>query len=168
MKQTDLSDSERYFVFKSGERWYGMPALAVRSVAPRPDITQTPYSDPILKGLCHVQNEFLPVVSLQALTQIQYETSQGSEQQLLVVFGPQGAWGLLIDEAVAIAPLETSISTFSNRLDRWSKVTLGSASFRSQVLQVLDPNAIYQYASNLLDMYWQNADPASPQPAILN
>ena len=111
----------------------------------------------MLKGLCHLQNEFFPVVSLQALTQIQYETAPDSEQQLLIINGPQGAWGLLIDQAVTLAVLEASISTFSNHQDQWSKVTLGSASYQNQVLQILDPTAIYAYASNLLNMFWQSA-----------
>ena len=155
--QLALDNSKRYCVFQSGGSWFGIPALAVKSVVPRPDITPTPHSDPILKGLCHLQNEFFPVVSLQALTEIQYETSPDAEQQLLIILGPQGPWGLLIDKAVSLADLETSISTFSNQQDTWSKVTLGSATFQNRVLQILDPTAIYQYASNLLDMFWQSA-----------
>ncbi len=157
MSQLSLDHSERFCVFRSGGIWFGIPALAVRSVSPRPEITPAPHSDPMLKGLCQIQNEFIAVVSLQALTQIQYETLPDAEQQLLTIIGPQGPWGLLIDEAVSLAVLETSISTFSNHQDNWSKVTLGSATFQSQVLQILDPTAIYFYASNLLDMYWQSA-----------
>lgn len=157
MNQLALDNSERYCVFQSGGSWFGIPALAVKSVVPRPEITPTPHSDPILKGLCHLQNEFFPVVSLQALTQIQYETSPDAEQQLLIILGPQGPWGLLIDQAVSLAVLEASISTFSNHQDQWSKVTLGSATFQNQVLQILDPTAIYEYASNLLNMFWQTA-----------
>ena len=155
--QLALDNSERFCVFRSGGIWFGIPALAVRSVAPRPEITPAPHSDPMLKGLCHIQNEFIAVVSLQALTQIQYETLPDAEQQLLTILGPQGPWGLLIDEAVSLAVLETSISTFSNHQDKWSKVTVGSATFQNQVLQILDPTAIYTYASDLLDMYWQSA-----------
>jgi len=157
MNQLALDNSERYCVFQSGGSWFGIPALAVKSVVPRPAITPTPHSDPILKGLCHLQNEFFPVVSLQALTQIQYETSPDAEQQLLIILGPQGPWGLLIDQAMSLAVLETSISTFSNHQDQWSKVTLGSATYQNQVLQILDPTAIYEYASNLLNMFWQSA-----------
>ena len=156
MNQLALDNSERYCVFQSGGSWFGIPALAVRSVVPRPEITPAPHSDPMLKGLCHIQNEFIAVVSLQALTRIQYETSPDAEQQLLTILGPQGPWGLLIDEAVSLAVLETSISTFSNHQDQWSKVTLGSATFQNQVLQILDPTEIYSYASNLLDMYWRS------------
>jgi chemotaxis signal transduction protein len=158
--QLALDNSERYCVFQSGGGWFGIPALAVKSVVPLPELTPIPQSDPILKGLCHHQNEFFPVVSLQALTQIQYETSPDSEQQLLIILGPQGPWGLLIDQAVSLADLEISISTFSNHHDQWSKVTLGSATFHNQVLQILDPTAIFEYALNLLSMYWQSAGTA--------
>ena len=158
MNQLALDNSERHCVFRSGDGWYGISALAVRSIVPRPNLTRTPHSDPILKGLCHLQNEFFPVIGLQALTQIQYETSPDAEQQLLIINGPQGPWGLLIDQAVALAALETSISTLSSRNDKWSKVTVGSASYQSQVLQVLDPIAMYDYASSLLEMFWQGAE----------
>ncbi len=163
MKQLVLDNSERHCVFRSGEGWYGIPALAVRSIVPRPVITPIPQSDPILKGLCHLQNEFFPVVSLQAITRIQYETSPDAEQQLMIVHGPHGPWGLLIDQAVGLAALEASISAISNRQDPWSKVTLGSASFQNQVLQILDPSALYHYTSNLLGMFWQTTGNPEPQ-----
>lgn len=156
MNQLALDNSERYCVFQSGGCWFGIPALATRCIVPRPAVNRTPHCDPILQGICHIQNEFVPVVSLQALTQVQYETCPGAEQQLLILNGPQGPWGLLIDQAVALAALETSISTFSERQNNWSKVTVGSASFQNQVLQILDPQAMYQYASKLLDLFWQS------------
>lgn len=167
MNQIALDNSERYCVFRSGDSWFGIHALAVRSVVPRPAITRTPHSDPILIGLCHLQNEFIPVISLQALTQIQYETSPEAEQQLLIILGPQGSWGLLIDQAVTLVALETSISTLSNQQDKWSKVTTASASFHNRVLQILDPNALYHYASSLLDMFWQG-DPQTEHQLTCN
>jgi purine-binding chemotaxis protein CheW len=156
MNQLALDNSDRHCIFQSGDDWFGIPALSIRSIVPRPAISQTPYSDPILQGISHVQNEFVPVISFQSLTQVQYDAAPGSEQQLLIMTGSHGPWGLLIDQAVALSSLETSISTFSGRHDRWSSVTVGSASFQNQVVQILDPTAMYQYASNLLEMYWQN------------
>ncbi len=158
ISQLALDNSERFCVFRSGEGWFGIPALAVRSIVPRPEITITPQSDPILKGLCHLQNEFFSVISLQALPQIQYDTSPESEQQLLIIHGPQGPWGLLIDQAIGLAALETSISAISNRQDDWSKVIVGSASFENQVLQILEPAALYHYTSNLLGMFWKHSE----------
>ena len=152
-----LDQSERHCVFRSDENWYGLPALAVRGIVPRPVLTSTPQSDPILKGVCHTQNEFLPVVSLRALTQIQYETGADTEQQMLILLGPQGPWGLLIDQAVSLASLEISIATYSDAQDRWANTVLGSASFQNRVLDVLDPVALYEYAASLIDGFWQNS-----------
>ena len=163
MNQQALDNSERYCVFRNVDGWFGIPALAVRSIVPRPELTQTPHCDPILKGFCHLQNEFVPVVSLIALAQIEYETSPDSEQQLMILHGPQGPWGVLIDQAFALAALEISISTFSSRQDKWSKVTIGSAFYQNQVVQILEPTALYHYASNLLDMFWQSAEKTDHQ-----
>jgi chemotaxis signal transduction protein len=157
MPNLDFENSERFCVFQSGEACFGIPALAVRHVAPRPALTPIPQSDPILLGLGHVQNEFLPVVSLRALTQVQYEHSQELEKQLLVLIGHQGAWGLLIDQVITLAPLETSYSSFTTQEDRWSVVHVGSASYLDQFLQILDPVALYQYAAGLLEVFWQDA-----------
>lgn len=143
-------------MFRSGESWFGISALAVRSIVPRPEIMPVPHSDPSLKGICHTQNEFIPVVSLQALSSVQYDTSVDAEQQLIILLSPAGPWGLLIDEAAALAELEISISTFVNRSDPWSRVIAGSASWKNQVLQILDPVATCHYASRLLDMFWQS------------
>ncbi len=152
-----LENSEKYCVFKSAGDWFGVPALAIRNIAPARTVTPVPYSDPTLKGICHIQNEFIPVVSFVSLTQIQYETTPGAEQQLLILNGPLGSWGLLIDQAIALAAIEISFSTVSQSSDNWSKVTLGSASFRNQVIQVLDPQAMQHYAAKLLNMYWQSS-----------
>ena len=150
-------------MFRSGENWFGVAALAVRSIVPRPNIAALPHADASLKGVCHIQNEFLPVVSLRALSSIQYDTSADAEQQLAILLSPQGPWGLLIDEAATLAELEISISTFSDQSDPWSRVVVGSASWNNQVLQILDPVAIHQYASRLLEMYWQTTDQNLPQ-----
>ena len=85
---------------------------------------------------------------------VEYESTQDSEKQMIVMIGSQGPWGLLIDRAAGLVPLETSISTFSECDDHWSKVVIGSASYSSHVLEVLDAASVYQYASNLLNSYW--------------
>ena len=156
MNQLTLDNSERYCVFQCADRWYGVPALAVRSIVPVPTITPAPYSDPILEGIVHLQNEFLPVVNLRALTEIQYETESESDQQLAVLIGPQGSWGLLIDRADSLASLEVSLSEVSNQQDRWAQAVFGSASYKNQILQILDPDALYQYAESLIGGFWQS------------
>lgn len=162
MNEAILNDS-RCCVFRSGENWFGIGALAIHGIVPRPEIAELPHADASLRGICHLQNEFIPVVSLRALSSIQYETSADAEQQLAILLNPQGMWGLLIDEATTLAELEISISNFSNDGDPWSRVVIGSASWNDQVLQILDPVAVHQYASRLLEMYWESSDQIQPQ-----
>jgi chemotaxis signal transduction protein len=163
MKDSVLNDNSRCCVFRSGENWFGIGALAIHGIVPRPEIAELPHADASLKGVCHIQNEFIPVVSLRALSSIQYETSADAEQQLAILLSPQGMWGLLIDEATTLAELEISISNFSNDSDPWSRVVIGSASWNDQVLQILDPVAIHRYASRLLEMFWESSDQIQPQ-----
>jgi chemotaxis signal transduction protein len=159
MKQLDFTDAQKFCVFQSGGSWLGLPALRIRQVAETPSLTPVPNSDPILKGICYRQNEFIPVVCMRALMHIQYDSPRSSEQQLLLLTGNHASWALLIDRVIALADLETTISTFSIHDDQWSRVTVGSASFRDQVLQVLDADALFDYASHLLYMFWENSDP---------
>ena len=156
MNQVQLDNSERYCVFQCADRWYGVPALSVRSIVPLPPITPAPHCDPILQGIVHLQNEFLPVVNFRSLTEIQYDQNESNEQQLAVMLGPDGAWGLSIDRAEALASLEVAFTEISNEQDRWSKAVLGSASYQNQILQILAPIALYEYASSLIGGFWQS------------
>lgn len=154
MNQIQLDNSERYCVFQCADRWYGVPALSVRSIVPLPPITPTPHCDPILQGIVHLQNEFLPVVNFRSLTEIQYDQNETNDQQLAVLLGPEGPWGLSIDRAETLASLEVAFTEIANEQDRWSKAVLGSASYQNQILQILAPIALYEYASSLLGGFW--------------
>lgn len=156
MNQIQLDNSERYCVFQCADRWYGVPALSVRSIVPLPPVTPTPHCDPILQGIVHLQNEFLPVVNFRSLTEIQYDQNDTNEQQLAVLLGPEGAWGLSIDRAETLASLEVAFTEIANEQDRWSKAVLGSASYQNQILQILAPIALYEYASSLIGGFWQS------------
>ncbi len=146
-------EQQRYCVFRSGAGWFGLPALSIVQVAHRPKVTVIPGSHSILCGLAHVRNEFLPVFSFGKITDFD-EQEERYENQMLVINGTQGSWGLLIDQTVAVAELETSFSSLNVAEDRWSLVTAGSASYRDHVLQILDPVSLFQFIVCKLDDYW--------------
>lgn len=154
MKPIDLNDSQRFCILRCEDQLYALPAVDVRGVSSRPVIRKIPNTDPTLAGICHVQNEFIPVVSFRALSQIAYGGG-GEEQQLLILQGNAGTWSILVDQVLTLASLEVSFSSFSGLNDRWSKVVTGSADHRGDVVQVLDAQALYQYSAGLLDEFWQ-------------
>ena len=157
MKQLDIDNSEKVCVFRIGDDWFGVPALSVRSITPRPQISDVPYSDPTLAGLCHVHNEFIPVFSLLALIQAHYQSTNDGQQQLLIINGQQGPWGLLVDHVVALSQLDISLAPYDEGSEKWSTISQGTATFREQVIQIIDPAALYQYGSHLIEMFWQGA-----------
>lgn len=157
MENLSLETAQRYCVFQSSNAWYGIPCLNVRSVVPKPNITRLPFSDPVIRGVCHIRNEFLPVVSLRSLLNIQYEAGE-SEQQMIILSNRSTAWGLLVDRTDGLEDLETAYSTLSDSNDAsWSKVIVGTATYRQHVIQVLDSDAIYQDACQLLESFWNGS-----------
>jgi len=157
VEKLSLETAQRYCVVQSSNAWYGIPCLDVRIVVPRPNITRLPFSDPVIQGVCHVRNEFLPVVSLRSLLNIQYESGE-SEQQMIILSNRSSAWGLLVDRTEGLEDLETSYCTLSDGGDAaWSKVIVGTATFGQHVIQVLDTDAIYQDAFQLLESFWSGS-----------
>ena len=62
--ELELSASEKYCLFHRATATFGLLASVVREVASRPPITVVPDADPFLAGICHIRNEFLPVLHL--------------------------------------------------------------------------------------------------------
>jgi chemotaxis signal transduction protein len=156
IKQLSLDEAQKYCVFECQDIWYGLPSLSIRSVVPRPPRMPLPQCDPVIVGISHVQNEFVPVVSLRSLLDGKYEANR-DEQLLMIMAVPQSVWGVLIDRAIGLTTLETCVSPFSDRFDTWSRISVGSATYGNRVVQVLDPELIYSYTANLLERYWSDA-----------
>ena len=159
-------EQERYCVFSASGGRFGLPALSLKQVAPRPLITPVPASHPVLLGLAHVRNEFLPAFSLRTITEFE-EQSRDTENQLLVINSVNGSWGLLIDRTIAVTPLETSFSSLERRGDRWSQVMTGAASYREHVVQILEPTALLQFLVSKLNEGWDfTSEHTSPEEMV--
>ena len=153
--------SEKYCVVRSGDSWFAFPALSIREVTVRPRVVCVPRAEASLSGLCHLRNEFLPVLSAAVL--LGTGETAAVEERMLVFEGVDGPWGLCVDHVAGLESLEISRST-----ERWSSQlssssSVGSASFRDHVLQVLDPDALYRSAATLLESSWSEEGAESIQ-----
>jgi chemotaxis signal transduction protein len=103
----------------------------------------------LLAGVCHVRNEFLPVLRLHTL---QDEVDRDGEvnARLVVLTSPSGPWAVLVDEVAGLVPLEVSVDADVKFLDGWMSAVMGSATFRNNVVRVLDPNRLYCLAEQEL------------------
>ncbi len=144
-------ETEKYCVFQRGNETLAILATAVREVALRPSIALVPDADPMLAGLCHLRNEFLPVVQLS-----DYEGAfrESPHQQIMVFTAANGSWALLVDRVIGLVPLEVSLSSQVGSAGGWTSALMGSASHEDQIIQVLDANALFRFVEESLNRYW--------------
>jgi len=147
-------DSAKQFVFRTGELWFSVPAIAVREVTVAPELVQVPGCPRSLAGLCHLRSEFIPVVGLEELLEI--DGIQPIERQdKLIVLSGRVSWAIRVAEAAALESLETLISPESRSDEGTATPVMGTAMFRDQIVRVLDPNAILRLAQKSLEQSWQ-------------
>lgn len=153
-----LATCDKYCLFESGSCWFALPAVAIREVAARPSLAGVPNTPPALHGLCHLRNEFLPVLSLPMLLGLESaEPQQG--RQMLIVDGTHSTWGCLVDRVAALESLETSLARESDLDGGWSSPIIGTATYRDEVARVLEPEAMYRLAQQLLEDFWSHRTP---------
>ncbi|MDG2385423.1 MAG: chemotaxis protein CheW [Pirellulaceae bacterium] len=152
-RPTDLQTCEKYCVFEVGTSTLGVLATAVREVALRPQIAAVPDANHLLAGLCHLRNEFLPVVNLLDLDVA--SKSQSGGQQVIVITAGNGPWALLVDRVIGLVPLEVSLSSEAGTALGWTSSVMGSASHDDRIVQVLDANSLFRYFDDALSVFWR-------------
>ena len=150
---------EKYCVFRHGGSVFALPANSVVEVSGSPVMVPIPDSDPVLAGVAHLRNEFLPVIELLALAG-EPGADEAVERQLLVVKGTNGPWALLIDRVLGLDFLDISNNHDVYQADDWTSAVVGSATFRTEVTRILEPRTLYQLAESVLQRSWQ-PDPAT-------
>lgn len=159
----DLS-SDKHCVFRCGNSWYSVPAVAVREISVAPKLVRVPDSHRSLAGLCHLRSEFVPVLSLGTLLDGEGLETAHDHDRLLVLSG-SSVWALLIVEAAALESLETIVTPEARMDDVRISAVLGTAMYRDQIVRVLNPNNLYRLAQQALEECWRRPQPAS-QPTL--
>lgn len=159
--------SDKHCVFRVGASWYSLLATTVREVTMTPALVRVPGSHAAMAGLCHMRNEFIPVVYLGPLME-GVTGGQTTAGKMLVLSGAAGNWALIVDEIIALESLETLINPDGRSPDTGSTMVMGTATCRNQIVRVLDPNSLYRRAEELLRSCWsdliQPLDGASTAP----
>ena len=148
---------EKYCVFRQANMLFAFPANAIIAVSPEPVIAAVPAADPVLAGISHVRNEFLPVINLAALTGAP-ETGVLAEQQLLVMRGANGAWAILVDRVLRLETLEISNNQDLHEADDWTAAVIGSATVTNEVARILNPATLYRLVESVLSAAWNSEE----------
>lgn len=147
--------SDQYCVCSVGGTGIAVPALGVREIMERPEVFAVPAVGRLLVGLCHVRNEFVPVVSVGHVLG-QGHAADATRESLVVMNGAEGPWAFTIDQAHAVEPLETAHVRDAGGDDELSSIITGTATFRDGVVRVLDPESLYRIAVAVLNDEWNS------------
>lgn len=149
----DLSGSDKHCVFRSGASWFSLPAIVVREISIAPDLVRVPHCHQSFAGVCHLRSEFIPVIMLNTLLNIDKLPSAQPHNKLMVINGTN-VWSLLIAEAATIESLETIVTPDTRMDDATHSAVMGTAMSRDQIVHVLDPNGLFRIAQQALDDFW--------------
>ena len=155
MNPLNAPASEQYCVFLVGGIWFALPATLIREVAAKPTIAAVPLSNSALAGLCHEGSEFLPVIRLPSRLSSNEPAQKpcSLERQMLVLNGPNGPWGLLIDQVHGIESLECSHDA-EGYCDDWSTAVMGTSAWQDQIVRILHADGLYRLAEQMLKRDW--------------
>ncbi len=155
MQQIDLTYSDKYCVFKSGDDRFCIPVPSIRNVGPRPVLCRLPMTDDVLAGVAHEQREFFPVYSFRVIRGVGLQPQK--EQQMLVLSADSGPWGLLIDEVHGLESLELSLNSHRGQSGTWSAICVGSTAFKDQVVTAIDSQNLLEFVQERLSQSWNQA-----------
>jgi chemotaxis signal transduction protein len=144
---------DQYCVFRAADAVWAVSAAATREVADMVPIVPVPDAPEFLLGVCHLRTELLPVLDLQALLG-SAGRSAGKCDYLLILHGREGEWSVPIERAVSMQPLEIAISSSRGDLGGRLSAVLGTATFRDEVIRVVDAAVLYRHAMEALDQHW--------------
>lgn len=152
---SDLSASDKHCVFRSGQSWFSVPAISIREISIAPEMVAVPYCHSAFAGLCHLRSEFIPVILLNSLLDIDTSVTSQPHNKLMVING-HSVWALLIAEAAALESLETLATPEIRGDDMKQSAIMGTCMYRGQIVRVLDPTRVFWLAQQALESFWQN------------
>jgi chemotaxis signal transduction protein len=153
----ETGTSDKHCVVRVQGSWFSLPAESVREIGIAPELVAVPQCHRALAGLCHLRSDFIPVIALDALIDVQRDAGTAQPAKLMVIRG-RSVWALRIDEAAAIESLETLVAPESRMEDGQPTPVIGTAMFRSHIVRVLDPNTIFELAQSALEDQWRRPD----------
>lgn len=160
MHRTDTQTStiepdqaDKHFLFRCEQSWFSVPAVTVREVTVAPDFVTMPGCHQAVEGLCRQQSEFIPVISLAALLDLDSSQERQENNQLLTL-STGAVWAIRIAEAAGLEHLDTIPSQELRPGDCGPSCVIGTSAFDERVIRVLNPERLYQQAQQALEGQW--------------
>ena len=158
---TNSDTATSYCLFRTEGMWFAIGALQIREVIACPRWAEVPRSHSMLAGLYHEGSEFLPVLQLPSSVDTSTIRSEERHRQMLVIEGPNGPWGFLVNQVVGIESFEFSHEQDAF-VDDWCTAVMGTATWQKDIVRVLNADGLYRHAEGALKRNWAAEPIAAP------
>lgn len=144
-----MSASNHYCIFQVAGDFFAAAATQIREITSKPGYATAPCSSSVLAGVWHEGSEFLPMLRLP----FQANSDPDNETHVLVIHGPFGRWGLLVDHVHNIATIECSQGNEACN-NEWSTALMGMSTWNGQSVRVLNLDGLYRLSEEMLEYDW--------------
>lgn len=145
--------TDHYCVFQAGDAIWAIAASSVREIADAAPIVAVPEAPAELIGVCHIRMEFVPVLSLHGLLGEGLHDHPPAEF-LLILNSGEGPWALPIQRALSLQALEIAVGETGFDGQLRPAGILGTATFRDDVLRIVDASWLYRRAHETIESRW--------------
>lgn len=145
---------DQYCVFQAEGAVWGVAASSVREITDMSSIVAVPEAPCQIVGICHLRTEFVPVLNLRGLLGEFNDLGDQRAGYLLILEGSEGPWALPIQRALSLSTLEVAMTEVGTAADARTSGIVGTATFRDQVIRVIEPSWLYRVAAESLDTHW--------------
>lgn len=146
--------SDQFCVFNVRSDNFAINATEVREIVEMTPVVSIPHSPSCLAGVCHVRNEFVPVLLLSSILSGE-TTDMNGFSYLLSINNPHGGWALAISQVAGLERLELAMNGGSFPQAQ-SPFVSGTANWRSRVVQILDVERLFREAANSIEQAWSS------------
>ncbi|MEC8475108.1 MAG: chemotaxis protein CheW [Planctomycetota bacterium] len=155
--ETLLKESSRtktqHCIFRSGERWYAVPAFEIREICTSSRLTSVPFSSGVLGGICNQLTEFIPIFSLDRLLDPESNMTQHAQSSVLIFTGKQ-PWGIEITEVTSIIALDVLVPHENRGTQGRHCFLWGTAIHNQNVINLISLERLHSKAGADLTHWW--------------
>lgn len=151
MSETNTANLEKYsenellqlIVFKMGSEEYAIPISCVQEIILKQETTKMPQTPSFVEGIINLRGKIIPIIDGKKKFGLADDSSEGSEDKIMVIDLAQDIIGLVVDEVYEVVHVPVSqIDKPPVEVNTENNFLMGVAKFEGRLIILLDPQEV--------------------------
>jgi len=105
----EVDDLVEFLVFTLSDEYYAFRLPDLQEVLKEQIITFVPKMPYFIRGVTSLRGKIIPVMDLKKRLSIEEDTEKGTRKQMIILKGPRGMIGVIIDKVVGVRRIEEEL-----------------------------------------------------------